>query len=143
MSVWVQLAACFCAALAFACLMNQPKSTMLVSSLIAAAGYALYLLLDRGVLAYFLATVLIGFGCELSARIMKRTATLFFTSAIVPLVPGVGLYRTMRYVVDGDYGQAVSTGVFTLLAICGIALAVTITSVLFSSFAARKKGKNA
>ncbi len=116
---------------------------MLVSSVIATAGYGLYLLLDRNVLAYFLATVLIGLSCELCARIMKRTATLFFTSAIVPLVPGVGLYNTMRYVVDGEYNKAVSTGVFTLLAICGIALAVTITSVLFSSFASRKKGKNA
>lgn len=142
MSVWVQLAACFCAALAFSFLMNQPKSTMLVSSVIATAGYGLYLLLDRNVLAYFLATVLIGLSCELCARMMKRTATLFFTSAIVPLVPGVGLYNTMRYVVDGEYNQAVSTGVFTLLAICGIALAVTITSVLFSAFAVRKKGKN-
>ncbi len=141
MSVWVQLVACFCAALAFSCLMNQPKSTMLVSSLIAAAGYALYLLLDRGVLAYFLVTVMIGFGCELYARIMKRTATLFVTGAIVPLVPGIGLYNTMLYVVDGDYYNAVNTGAATVLGICGIALAITMSSVLFSAFGHSEKKK--
>ncbi|NLD84289.1 MAG: threonine/serine exporter [Clostridiales bacterium] len=134
MSWWVQLIACFFAALFYSALMNQPRNTMPVSALIGAAGYGLYLVLDRGVLAYFLATVLIGLSCEICARLMKRTATLFFTSAIVPLVPGVGLYNTMRYVVEGQYSQAMATGLFTLLAICGIALAVTITSVLFSSF---------
>ena len=56
----------------------------------------------------------------------------------MPLVPGVGLYNTMRYVVEGQYAKAVSTGVITILAICGIALAVTITSVLFSVFAHKK-----
>ncbi len=140
MSWWIQLIACYFAALFFSALMNQPRSTMPVSALIAAAGYAVYLLLGRSVLAYFLATILIGLSCEVCARLMKRTATLFFTSAIVPLVPGVGLYNTMRYVVEGQYSQAMTTGLFTLLAICGIALAVTITSVLFSSFKEKKRG---
>ena len=139
MSWWVQLIACYFAALFFSALMNQPRSTMPVSALIGTAGYGMYLLLDRGVLAYFLAAVLIGLSCEICARLMKRTATLFFTSAIVPLVPGIGLYNTMRFVVEGQYAQAMSTGLFTLLAICGIALAVTITSVLFSSFKEKKR----
>ncbi len=139
MSIGVQLLACFCAALAFSVLMNQPRSTVPVSALIAVAGYGLFILLGQGVTAYFLATILIGLSCEICARLMKRTATLFFTGAIVPLVPGVGLYNTMRYVVEGQYAKAVSTGVITILAICGIALAVTITSVLFSSFTSRKK----
>lgn len=143
MSWWIQLLACFFAAFAFSMLMNQPRSTMPVSSLIAVAGYGVFMLLGRGVLAYFLATILIGLSCEICARLMKRTATLFFTGAIVPLVPGVGLYNTMRYCVEADYSKAVSTGVVTLLAICGIALAVTITSVIFSSFAARKNQKDA
>ena len=138
MSVGIQLLACFFAALAFSVLMNQPRSTVPVSALIAVAGYGLFILLDRGVMAYFLATILIGLSCEICARVMKRTATLFFTGAIVPLVPGVGLYNTMRYVVEGNYAKAASTGVSTILAICGIALAVTITSVLFSAFAHKK-----
>ena len=138
MSWWVQLIACFFAALFFSVLMNQPRSTMPVSALIAVGGYAVYLGLNRSVLAYFMATIVIGVSCEMAARIMKRTATLFFTGAIIPLVPGVGLFNSMRYVVEGEYENAVSTGVFTLLAICGIALAVTITSVLFSSFVGKK-----
>jgi uncharacterized membrane protein YjjB (DUF3815 family) len=109
-------------------------------------GWAVYLAVeawtDITFLAYLTAAAFGVLYAELLARRLKTPATLFVIPAIVPLVPGVGLYNTMRYVVDGEYNQAVSTGVFTLLAICGIALAVTITSVLFSAFAVRKKGKN-
>ena len=139
MSWWVQLIACFFAAAAFSALVNQPRNTVLAGAVIAAVGYGLFMLLGRGTLAYFLATLVIGFSCEICARIMKRAATLFITGAIIPLVPGVGLYNTMRYVVEGDYGQAVNTGAATLLGICGIALAITVSSVIFSSFSSRRK----
>jgi uncharacterized membrane protein YjjB (DUF3815 family) len=106
---------------------------------IAVAGYALFLLLGKTTLAYFLATLFIGICCEICARVMKRTATLFVTGAIVPLVPGVGLYNTMLYVVAGDYGNAVHTGAATALGLCGIALAITMSSVIFSSLRPHKK----
>ena len=95
MSWWVQLISCGVAAAAFSVLLHQPWRTIPVSSVIAVAGYALFLLLGKTTLAYFLATLFIGICCEICARVMKRTATLFVTGAIVPLVPGVGLYNTM------------------------------------------------
>ena len=138
MSWWIQLIACGIAAASFSVLLHQPRSTILVSSLVSILGYSVFLLLKQSTIAYFLASLLIGICCELSARLMKRVATLFVTGAIVPLVPGVGLYRTMRFVVDGEYSRAVQTGAATLLGICGIAMAITISSVLFSAFWHRK-----
>jgi len=143
MSWWIQLLSCGAAAAAFSVLLHQPKSTIPVSSFVAMAGYSVYLLLGRTTTAYFLATLLIGLCCELFARIMKRVATLFVTGAIVPLVPGVGLYNTMRYVVEGDYGKAVQMGAATVLGICAIALAITLSSVLFSAFWPKPKKKKA
>ena len=134
MSWWIQLIACGVAAASFSVLLHQPRNTILVSSLVSILGYSVFLLLKQTTLAYFLASLLIGLCCELSARLMKRVATLFVTGAIVPLVPGIGLFRTMRYVVDGKYSRAVQTGAATLLGICGIAMAITISSVLFSAF---------
>ena len=139
MSWWVQLISCGVAAAAFSVLLHQPWRTIPVSSVIAVAGYALFLLLEKTTLAYFLATLFIDICCEICARVMKRTATLFLTGAIVPLVPGVGLYNTMLYVVAGDYGNAVHTGAATVLGLCGIALAITMSSVIFSSFRPHKK----
>ena len=139
MSWWLQLVSCAVAAAAFSVLLRQPKSTIPVSSLVAVAGYSVFLLLGKTTMAYFLATLVIGICCEICARLMKRTTTLFVTGAIVPLVPGVGLYNTMLYVVEGNYSQAVTMGTATVLGICGIALAITMSSVLFTAF--RKKNK--
>ena len=140
---WVlQLLACALAASCFSVLMHQPWRTIPVSSLIATAGYVVFLLLGKTTLAYFGATLVIGVCCEICARIMKRTATLFVTAAIIPLVPGIGLYNTMLYVVEGNYSKAVNTGAATVLGICGIALAITMSSVLVSTFHPRKKEKS-
>ena len=141
MSLWIQLLACGIAAASFSVLLHQPKSTILVSSLVGILGYTVFLALGQSTLAYFLSSLLIGLSCELAARLMKRAATLFVTGAIIPLVPGIGLYRTMLYVVDGKYGSAVQTGAATLLGICGIAMAITISSVVFSAFWHRKNNK--
>ena len=137
MSWWIQLLACLVASACFSVLMHQPRSTVPVSALIASAGYGLFLLLGKSTMGYFLATLTIGIACEICARVMKRAAPLFVTGAIIPLVPGVGLYNTMRYVVEGDYHQAMSTGASTVLGLCAIALAITTTSVLFNAFTAR------
>ncbi len=144
MSWWIQLLSCGIAAASFSVLLKQPKNTIPVSSLIGMLGYSIFLLLHQTTLGYFLATLAIGILCEVSARIMKRAATLFVTGAIIPLVPGVGLYRTMRFAAEGRYSQAVQTGVATLLGICGIAMAITISSVLVTALwhrGAKKRGK--
>lgn len=142
MSWWVQLIACFVAALAFSVLVHLPRNSCLVTGLIATAGYGVFLLLGQSTMGYFFATLLIGISCEICARLVKRTATMFITGAIIPLVPGVGLYRTMRYMVDGEASLAVSTGTATVLGICGIALALTVSTVIFSNLSrGRRKEK--
>ena len=54
----------------------------------------------------------------------------------------LGLYNTMRYVVEGDYSNAVNAGAAAVLGICGIALAITMSSVLVSAFHPPKKEKS-
>ena len=141
MTWYIQLISCFVAAASFSVLLHQPRKSILVSSLIAVAGYGVFLLLNQNTTAYFLATLLIGVLCEICARLLKRTATSLVTGAIVPLVPGVGLYNTMRHVVEGSYHEAVTVGVSTLLGLCGIALAITTSSVIFTALQPRKGKK--
>ena len=135
----IQIISCGLAAFFFALLLNQPRNTMIHSSLIAGLGYAVFLLLNKGTLGYFFATLFIGIACEVCARIMKRVSTLFITSALIPLVPGVGLYRTMRYLVEGDFPMAVTCGTETLLGICAIALGVTFSTILFTNLHKKEK----
>ncbi|MBQ6951014.1 MAG: threonine/serine exporter family protein [Clostridia bacterium] len=135
----VQIISCALAAFFFALLLNQPRKTMLFSALFAGLGYGIFLLLGQSTLGYFCATLFIGVACEICARLMKKISTLFITSALIPLVPGVGLYRTMRYLVQGEYHMAISCGTDTLMGICAIALGITISSVLFANIRKRER----
>ncbi|MBQ4076030.1 MAG: threonine/serine exporter family protein [Clostridia bacterium] len=142
MSWWMQLIACCVATIAYSALVRLPRKAIAITALIASAGYGIYLLMDQSTMGYFLASLLIGVLCEICARIMKRAATLFMTAAIIPLVPGVGLYRTMRYIVEGNAQMALSTGTATLLGLCGIALALTVSTVLFANLRRIPKKKD-
>jgi len=72
--------------------------------------------------------------CELTARAVQRTTTLFLISSIIPLVPGLGLYRSMMALAGQDYQNALAIGIETLAGIGAIALALTVATALFNSF---------
>lgn len=133
MSVLIQCIAAMFASAAFGWLLRQPKRTMLFTSLIGVNGYVIYLLMGQGSMAYFVASLAVGLLCELAARVMRMATTLFLVSAIIPLVPGLGLYRTMMYIAEENFAMALSTGVETLTGIGAIALSLTIATTIFSN----------
>jgi uncharacterized membrane protein YjjB (DUF3815 family) len=116
----------------FGMLLKQPRDTLVHTSLIGLNGYILFLLLHQSTFAYFAAALMVGLLCELTARIKERTTTLYLVSAIIPLVPGLGLYRTIMYAANNDYDQALATGSATIAGIGAIALALTIATVVFT-----------
>jgi uncharacterized membrane protein YjjB (DUF3815 family) len=65
--------------------------------------------------------------------------TLFLVSAIIPLVPGLGLYRTIMYIAEDNFVMALSTGVETVTGIGAIALSLTIATTVFSNIRLRVK----
>ncbi|HEX3025801.1 MAG TPA: threonine/serine exporter family protein [Clostridia bacterium] len=67
---------------------------------------------------------------EILARVMKMPATIFMIPAIIPLVPGVGLYQTMMFLVQQQDNQAAKTGTTTLLSIVAMAMAMVFTAIL-------------
>lgn len=133
MSFWIQIVSAFLAAFFFSLLFNQPNGTHCISAAIAAVGYALFLVMEQTTLAYFCAALLISIACEICARLLKKVATMFTTSALIPLVPGLGLYRTIRCLVEQSWEQAAQLGVNTLMGIFAIALAITFSALLFAN----------
>lgn len=126
------------AGLATACfgpLMRVPGRAVLPASLLGALAYAAHLAMNEmlflsGALSLFIASGLVALLCELLARRMRMIATIFLCVALVPLIPGVSLYRTMRELLLGNDMGALSTGMGTLLAIGAIALGAAIGSLL-------------
>lgn len=133
MNILIQCVAAMFASAAFGWLLAQPRRTMVYTSLIGVNGYVIFLLMGQNAMAYFVSSLVVGLLCELTARVTRMATTLFLVSAIIPLVPGLGLYRTMMYLAEEDFSMALSTGVETVTGIGAIALSLTIATMIFSN----------
>lgn len=139
MTVLIQCLAAMFASAAFGWLLRQPKRTMVFTSLIGVNGYVIFLLMGQTAMAYFVASLAVGLLCELTARVTRMATTLFLVSAIIPLVPGLGLYRTIMYIAEDNFAMALSMGVETVTGIGAIALSLTIATTVFSNIRLRVK----
>ena len=118
----------------FALLFHAPRRSILPAMLAGVGTYGLYLWLEwRGLsagFASFAASLVAAAAAELFARRMRMPATIFASIAVIPLVPGGGLYRTMLLLSESDYPAAASKGVETLLIAGGIAVALALAAAL-------------
>ena len=110
----------------FAMLVHAPKRSWLVSGLIASLSYLVYWLLTyfgaADPMAIFVGALFGSLCGLLAARRMKMIGTVFLMSAIVPVVPGLGLYRMMAALGQGNISSGVSIGVQAMITIAMIAL---------------------
>lgn len=122
----------FGASLFFAYLFHAPKRCLFSSSLIGMVGYLVYMLfvdfVAGSVGGAFAASIVIALLSEAAARIQHAPATIFTSVAVIPLVPGGGLYETMFYIVRSDYINAVSRGAETIFVAGCIALAIALVT---------------
>ena len=79
---------------------------------------------------YFAAAAAIGLWAEILAAFMKRPATVFIVCAIIPLVPGGGMYYTMLESVRGDLWRSLRVGFETLQAAGAIAAGLAVSSAI-------------
>ncbi|MBN1520057.1 MAG: threonine/serine exporter family protein [Spirochaetales bacterium] len=124
---WALLATC-----GFGLLFRAPLRDLPVAALGGALAWGAFLaskaLTGSPNLAYFAASFAVGVYAEFMAALLKRPATLFILSAIIPLVPGGGMYYTMFHAVSGDASRAASAGFDTILAAGGIAGGLAVAS---------------
>lgn len=76
----------------------------------------------------FIASIMIGLYSEVMARILKSPVTVFAICAIIPLVPGNGMYYTMYESVNGNAAKALSVGIQTLASAGAIAAGILLVS---------------
>jgi uncharacterized membrane protein YjjB (DUF3815 family) len=90
------------------------------------------------VFAVFLAAAVIGLYGELIARRRRAPVTTFVISAIIPLVPGGGMYHTMVEALRGTSEGMIVAGMRTL----GTAGAIAVGLAFVSSFAHLTRRRN-
>lgn len=106
------IASCLCGALTFT-----------VSELITP-------LLGNGFLTYLISASVTCAFSELGARLMKTPVTVISLPAIIPLVPGSLLYRTVRALIMSEAEHFQIYGTEALNATAGIAVAIATVSAV-------------
>ncbi len=123
----------FFACIASGVLFQLRRSKLVCAALGGALAWLIFALcsqwLHNDIACYFLATLAISLYSELMARRNRTPATVYLIVAILPLVPGGGLYLTMEYFIQGQTSLGIAQGLHTL----GIAGALAIGIVLVSS----------
>ena len=133
-------------AIGFAMLLNAPKKTLLPASITAMLGSLLYLALlvlagTSAMTAYFLSSAFMSVLCEIEARWMRMPSTIFFLSALVPLVPGYTIYCAMLALVENDGAAAGAAALSALQGIAAIAVGAVVASVLFRTYASHRRAR--
>lgn len=90
--------------------------------------YLIFLRVSDHIMAYFVASICAAIYAEIMARVMKTPVTTFVICAVIPLVPGGGMYNTMLQIVQGHYNSSLSTGIDTLSIAGAIAVGIIFVS---------------
>ena len=138
LDVLLKLVSSFVGTLGFAIFMHAPKRAWFPASAIGGVAYALYwLLMQCGVYApmsIFIGALLGSILGQYCARRMRMIASIFVLLSMIPLVPGLGLYRCMHYLAQEMYGAGADAGVRAMVDIVMIALGIAVGSFIFRLF---------
>ena len=124
----------FIGTVGFAMLVHVPRKAWLPCGVIAGLAYLLYWgLVQAGLsdpMGIFIGSLFGSLTGQLCARKMKIIGTVFLMSAIVPVVPGLGLYRMMSYLGQGQTSAGADFGIRAMITIAMIALGMSMGSFI-------------
>jgi uncharacterized membrane protein YjjB (DUF3815 family) len=117
-NIFLQFIYAFVATLSFSIIFNVKKNHLVVCGFVGSIGWGVYWSLVAfgysEVFGTFIATVGIATLSYFLAKKRRAPVTVFLIAGIIPLVPGVALYRTMYHLLLMDYDVALG---YALLAI--------------------------
>lgn len=135
MATLLQIVGAFFAVVTIAVLNGVPKKYLVYSGTVGTVGWAVYLLMRffdlREAMAMFVATIMVAVISHVYARTLKAPVTLFLVCGILPLVPGVAMYRLVYYLLISDKVTAGIYAVTTVSVTGAIALAVFFVDTVF------------
>lgn len=135
----------FLASLGFGVIFNIKGKKLLAAALCGAIGGAAYSLSlacqISEPMALLIGTMALSLAAELFARWLKGPVTIFLVCALIPLVPGGGMYYTMIEMVQGNVDAAITTCVKTILNAGSIAIGCTLVASCMRLFMKLKQRK--
>ena len=128
----------FLASLGFGILFNIKGKNLILAGIGGAIGgmvYKLVLFLGGSeMIAMFSGSVVFSLYSEILARVCKTPVTTFIICALIPLVPGGGMYRTMQQAIAGNIDKALAIGLNTISIAGVLVLGILLVSTLMRAF---------
>jgi len=93
-------------------------------------------------IAYLVAAAVSCFYAEIMARVRKFPATSYLMCALVPLIPGSGIYYTMDFIRRGMLSEAYNKGMLTAAIAGSMAVGVLLVSTGFRMWGVSKRNRD-
>jgi uncharacterized membrane protein YjjB (DUF3815 family) len=136
--ILIQVIGTFVAVVSVAITFGVPRRFLSYSGIVGAVGWLVYLLLIKvhwsSVASMFVAALVVSLISHSFARLMKTPVTLFLIAGILPLVPGVGMYRIVYSLITNNNSMAGYYFSETMQIAGMIALAIFIMDTAFRIF---------
>lgn len=130
----LQVIAAYFVTVTFSIMFHSAKNQLLIGGFVGALGWWVYLmavdLKTSIVIASFLGALVASMLSLFLCRLRKAPITVFQIPGIIPLVPGMGMYKTLSAAISGD-DQLVFPYLFETLQIAG---AIAIAMLLVHTF---------
>lgn len=135
---YIEIVYAFFATFFFAIIFSLRGEKLFFSSLCGALGwYALIVtqnLKYSKVASFFIAAITITIVSELVAKKLKTPVTTTLIPALIPLVPGGGIYYTMYYMVTNEFLAARVKGMETISITVALSVGIFLVSTFFQIF---------
>lgn len=140
-----QFIVAFFASLGFGIIFNIKGKNLFFSSIGGGLSWLCYLYSIKNgispILSFFIASIIFSIYSEICARYLKTPVTTLVICALIPLVPGAGMYYTMYETISGNVSNAVKLGIDTLASAGALALGVIFVSTITKQVTNLKKVK--
>lgn len=129
-----QIAVAFLASFGFGIIFNIKGKKLFFAAIGGGLSWFFYLFLTNygisNILSLFIASIIFSTYSEICARYLKTPVTTIVICALIPLVPGAGMYYTMYETILGNVSGAVKLGIDTVASAGTLALGVIFVSTI-------------
>lgn len=148
MAIFLSCLYIFAACFAFGIVFNIDPKKLICCALGSTLGWFVYQILNgifiNDIPQYFLAAVTISIYAEIMARVHCAPVSVFLAISLISLVPGGGIYETMKCFIDERTNLGVQTGLYTIEIAGAVAMGVitvssTVRIITRKGMLARKK----
>lgn len=128
----------FFSTLGFSILFHVPKRHLISASFVGGCGWITFIhLTSTGsgkIIACFAGSCVVALISDIFSKGFKEAATIFTIPGILPLVPGAGMYDTMRAALASNFNETAAVGTETILMAGAIAGGLLIVASFFKIF---------